>query len=181
MFLGLSVSYSLHCTIALLYYRTTLLLHYRTIAMPSNKRYLVELIIIALIAIAAIAMIVIGAQSSGTVITVEWSTASELNTAGFNLYRGDSKDGPFTRINPELIPASLDPLVGGEYAFIDTNAIAGHIYYYQIEEVETNGATNRPGLYEYTANSSPNPLVLIAGAVVGIAIVGVIAWITRKR
>lgn len=149
--------------------------------MPSNKRHLTELIIIALIAIAAILMIVIGAQSSGTAITVEWSTASELNTAGFNLYRGDSKDGPYTRINPELIPASPDPLVGGTYTFTDTNVLPGHTYYYQVEEVETSGATNRPGLVEVTADSGPNPLVLIASAGVGIAIVGAIAWITRKR
>lgn len=149
--------------------------------MSSNKRHLTELIIIALIAIAAILMIVIGAQSSGTAITVEWSTASELNTAGFNLYRGDSKDGPYTRINPELIPASPDPLVGGTYTFTDTNVLPGHTYYYQVEEVETSGATNRPGLVEVTADSGFNPLVLIAGVGAGIVIVGAIAWITRKR
>ena len=37
-------------------------------------------------------------RTAATVI-VEWTTASELNTAGFNLYRRDSPDGPFTRLN----------------------------------------------------------------------------------
>ncbi len=76
-------------------------------------------------------------------VKIEWTTASELNTAGFNVYRSDSPEGSAVRINQELIPASTDPLAGGMYQFIDKNAQPGRTYYYALEDVETNGVTNR--------------------------------------
>ncbi|MBI4790624.1 MAG: hypothetical protein HY782_26645, partial [Chloroflexi bacterium] len=84
-------------------------------------------------------------------ITVQWTTASEVNTAGFNLYRGERKEGPFTKINPQLIPASNDSLVGGKYRFQDANVTPGQTYYYQLEDVETGGATTRHGPIVITA------------------------------
>jgi hypothetical protein len=79
----------------------------------------------------------------GRPIIVRWSTESEVNTAGFNIYRSASEDGPWTRINPQLIPGSSDPLRGGTYVFTDTNVIAGQSYWYELEEVELGGQVNR--------------------------------------
>ncbi|MCK4814345.1 hypothetical protein KA005_01130, partial [bacterium] len=36
---------------------------------------------------------------STTSVEVEWETASELNTVGFNLYRSQSSDGQYDQIN----------------------------------------------------------------------------------
>ena len=47
------------------------------------------------------------AGKPGRPIVVRWSTESEVNTAGFNVYRSDSEDGPWTKINSQLIPAHL--------------------------------------------------------------------------
>jgi len=107
---------------------------------------------------------------TSTIVTVEWSTASELNTAGFNLYRGESPDGPFQKINSELIPASTDPLVGGSYAYTDTTVIAGRTYFYRLEDVETSGRTSLQGTVEVTADGGmPLPLMLAAAVIVIIA------------
>ncbi len=76
---------------------------------------------------------------------IEWTTETEVGTVGFNLYRSESPDGPYERVNKELIPASGDPLVGGRYVFTDTDVIAGRTYYYQLEDVEATGATTRHG------------------------------------
>ena len=79
-------------------------------------------------------------------VRVEWSTETEMDTAGFNLYRGESADGPFdVKVNDQLIPPAADPMTGGEYEFVDKTARPGVIYYYQLEEVERNGATNSFG------------------------------------
>lgn len=94
-------------------------------------------------------------------VTVEWSTASELNTAGFNLSRGDSPAGPFVRVNAELIPASNDPLIGGVYTFTDTRVSAGRTYYYRLEEVETDGATTEQGVVAVTAANNLNLMVIV--------------------
>lgn len=79
----------------------------------------------------------------GRPIVVRWSTESEVNTAGFNVYRSLSEDGPWAKINPQLIPGSPDPLRGGTYVFTDTNVIAGQTYWYELEEVELGGQINR--------------------------------------
>lgn len=78
-------------------------------------------------------------------VIVDWSTASELDTAGFNLYRSLSPDGAFTQINHDLIPPSTDPLAGGSYHYTDRDVEPGRVYYYQLESVETNGASSRYG------------------------------------
>jgi len=104
-------------------------------------------------------------------VVVEWSTASELDTAGFNLYRSDRPDGPFARINQDLIPASPDPLVGGSYSFTDTDVVAGHTYYYQLEDVETSGTTTRHGPIEVRAEAGARTEALLAAGLIGAAII----------
>lgn len=84
-------------------------------------------------------------------VLITWSTASELDAAGYNLYRSDQPTGEYVLINPQLIPASTDPWAGGEYSFVDTTAQPGITYYYLLEDVETDGQTNRHGPIEVKA------------------------------
>ena len=58
-------------------------------------------------------------------VLVEWSTASELDTVGFNLYRADTPQGPFAQVNSELILASSEPLTGGAYSYRDSAVQSG--------------------------------------------------------
>ena len=88
----------------------------------------------------------------GRPIIVRWSTESEVNTAGFNVYRSDSEDGLWTKINSQLIPGSPDPLRGGSYVFTDTNVIADQTYWYELEEVELGGQANRLERTQATAD-----------------------------
>ncbi len=79
-------------------------------------------------------------------VRVDWSTETEMNTAGFNLYRGESADGPFdVKVNDQLIAPAKDPMTGGKYQYVDNTAKPGVTYYYRLEEVEKNGATNNYG------------------------------------
>jgi len=104
--------------------------------------------------ISAIALGYLGWRQSRTAtIVIEWSTASELDTAGFNILRSDDPDGTFTQINDLLIPASPDPLTGGSYEYQDTQVEAGRVYYYELEDVEVNGSTTRHGPIEVEAKS----------------------------
>jgi hypothetical protein len=114
-------------------------------------------------------------------VTVEWSTASELNTAGFNVARGNSPNGPFTRLNAEVIPASPDPLVGGSYVFTDTNVTPGQTYYYQLEEVEFGGSATPQGTVVVTAPYSITPVALVAGIGLAVILIAALLWIERPR
>ena len=109
------------------------------------------------------------------VVIVEWTTASEVDTAGFNLYRSESPDGPFARINDHLVPASPDPLLGGSYAFTDTDVVAGRTYYYQLEDVEIDGTTTRHGPIEVKAVGSGRTEGLLAIALIGGAVLGLVS------
>lgn len=77
-------------------------------------------------------------------VVVEWSTASELDTAGFNIYRGESPDQIILKVNPTLIPPALDPLRGDTYRFNDHSVTPGIKYFYLVEEVDQLG---NPSLY----------------------------------
>ncbi len=101
-------------------------------------------------------------SSRNATVIVEWSTASELETAGFNLYRSESPEGPFTRINERLIPGSPDPLTGGSYEYLDSDVDAGVTYYYQLEDVETSGTLTRHGPIQVKATGGGRTELLLA-------------------
>jgi hypothetical protein len=97
--------------------------------------------------LAAAAFFVLGVGvvrlTSPAQVTVTWETASEVDAAGFHLYRSTEPTGPFERVTEELIPARGDPLVGEEYEYEDQGLTWGRRYYYELEEVGLNGTTNR--------------------------------------
>ncbi len=67
-------------------------------------------------------------------VVVEWETASEIGTVGFNLLRKD--DGKFIRLNDRLLPGLLVSAQGGNYRFVDTTAVPGVAYTYKLIEKE---------------------------------------------
>jgi hypothetical protein len=146
--------------------------------MPPRKVYLAWLFSGVMFFIALILGYLAVVGLKGSVVVIEWSTASELDTAGFNLYRGQSPNGPFVKINTDLIPASPDPLVGGSYNYKDHQAEAGVVYYYQLEDVEYNGNRSRFGPIEVKATSAGKAEGILAAA---FALVGVLGFILLKR
>lgn len=76
-------------------------------------------------------------------ILIEWQTATEIDTIGFNLYRANQIEGPYQKLNASIIPAANDPFRGGSYQYVDANVMPNRIYYYQLEDVDTQGRTTR--------------------------------------
>jgi hypothetical protein len=108
-------------------------------------------------------------------VRVEWSTETEMNTAGFNIYRGESPDGPFdVKINDQIIAASPDPMTGGKYAYVDNTAQIGKLYYYQLEEVEKTGTVNKVGITQARAGGFDWRLGIVLG---GLAVAVLLAWV----
>jgi hypothetical protein len=113
-----------------------------------------------------------------TSVLLEWTTASELDTAGFNVYRGQNPDGPYQKINRNLIPSSPDPITGGDYQYADNGVEPGQTYYYQLEEVEINGGTSRYGPREVEARVGGRGELIVA---LGLAITGLTGTIVMLR
>jgi hypothetical protein len=97
-------------------------------------------------------------------IQVEWNTATELETAGFNLYRSPAIDGEFERINNKLIPGEGSGVTGAAYTFDDKEVTAGQTYYYLLEEVELDASTTRyeDDMFSYTVPAVTWGAVLLA-------------------
>ena len=87
-------------------------------------------------------------------VVVEWSTASELDTVGFNIYRSETPNGPGVIVNKEIIPPAEDALTGGNYRYIDSNVVPGRVYYYFLEDISANGSTNTNGPVVVKAQTS---------------------------
>ncbi len=88
------------------------------------------------------------AQPGRNKITLTWKTASEIDTAGFNLYRSESEKGEYKKINEALIPSRGSSTEGAEYVFVDTQLKNRKRYYYTLEDIDINGTATRHGPVE---------------------------------
>ena len=77
-------------------------------------------------------------KDTGAVV-VRWVTESELNNAGFNILRSETKDGEFTKLNTNLIAGQGTTSERTAYEYPDTSAKPNVVYYYQIQDVSLDG------------------------------------------
>ena len=97
------------------------------------------------VATTAVTLLSFTAEGRDRAVDLTWTTASELSNLGFHLYRAEAAGGPFTRITPSLIPGLGSSATGQSYAYRDSGLVNGRTYYYQLEDVETTGRTERHG------------------------------------
>ena len=76
-------------------------------------------------------------------VTLAWETASEVDNAGFNIYRSKRSDGTYKKVNGKLIPAEGNGAVGASYSFEDTPGRG--TFYYMLEDVDENGVSAMHG------------------------------------
>ncbi len=72
-------------------------------------------------------------------VVIRWTTESELDNAGFNILRSDSRNGEFKQVNSELVQGAGTTGERNAYKWVDESAKLGVIYYYQIEDVSFAG------------------------------------------
>jgi hypothetical protein len=74
---------------------------------------------------------------------LKWSTASEVDNFGFDIYRSISEDGPFDRITRQPIPGAGTVDEPQFYEFVDDTIEPGMDYYYYIESISVDGVRER--------------------------------------
>jgi hypothetical protein len=75
-------------------------------------------------------------------VGVAWETATEINTAGFHVWRSDNPLTGFVRVDNGLIASkSVAETMGAKYTFRDCGVdfTGGKKYYYMLEEIEIDG------------------------------------------
>ncbi len=95
----------------------------------------------------------------GGVLGLEWETALEVGTVGFNVYR-EVEDGGVVQVNSRLLPGLVVAEQGGVYRLVDGGAKSGQTYRYWIEEVENGGRKTRYGPYAVTMKAGVKKLTL---------------------
>jgi hypothetical protein len=83
-------------------------------------------------------------------VLLAWATESEIDNAGFNLYRAEAENGSYIKINTALIPAKGSTTQGGAYEFVDTGVRNGKTYYYKLEDIDLSGKNTLHGLVNAT-------------------------------
>ncbi len=91
----------------------------------------------------AVTLIKFAATASYNTVIVQWETATEIDHAGFNLYRAASADGPYSPVTPTLIPGQGDAQSGAGYRYEDTPGQGTH--YYVLEDIDRNGTRTTYG------------------------------------
>lgn len=110
-------------------------------------------------------------------IVIEWQTATEIDTVGFNLYRAEQPDGPYIRINEAIILSSGGSLRGDSYRYVDANVVPNRIYTYQLEDIDTQGKATKHEPISVQAKSQGFFEIALGGA---IALIGFVLGMRQR-
>jgi len=75
--------------------------------------------------------------------TIKWSTASEVDNFGYDVFRGDAEEGPFKRLNPKIIAGAGTVDEPRYYQYVDETIEAGKSYWYYVESVSLAGVREK--------------------------------------
>ncbi len=91
----------------------------------------------------AIDLVSFSGKAQGRKVVLRWQTGTELDNAGFRIYRADVARREWVQVNPGLIPAQGNEVQGATYEFVDTPGIGR--FYYVLEDVDLQGVATRHG------------------------------------
>jgi hypothetical protein len=77
-------------------------------------------------------------------VVLQWSARNEKGVYGYLVYRSPRREGPYRRINPEIIHARpVMPPATSTYRFVDTEVEPGRTYYYYLDTITQSGVKQR--------------------------------------
>jgi uncharacterized protein YjiK len=110
----------------------------------------------------------------GNHIWLEWTTESELENIGFEIYRSEKENGNYSIISSYIDNDELEGLgnssTGHRYSYLDDSVIPGQTYWYKLADQDIHGIstfhgpvsisinlnTNQPSVFQVFPNY-PNP------------------------
>ena len=75
--------------------------------------------------------------------TAHWTTASEENNFGYDVYRGDSEKGPFVKLTKTPILGNGTTPETHNYAYADDSIDPCKDYWYYVESIATDGSREK--------------------------------------
>lgn len=75
--------------------------------------------------------------------TLRWSTASEVDNFGYDVYRATTAEGPFERITRDPVAGAGTTDVPQRYSYVDSSIDPRQTYYYYVESISLGGVRER--------------------------------------
>jgi len=75
--------------------------------------------------------------------TAHWTTASEEDNFGYDVYRGDVEKGPFVKLTKQPILGNGTTSETHKYEFADDTIDPCKDYWYYVESIATNGSREK--------------------------------------
>lgn len=102
------------------------------------------------------------ASTLDRLVTLRWTTAAELDNAGFHVYRGgvnpEGDFGPGERLSTYMIPAEGSEVAGANYQFVDPSSLApGELRWYYLEDTDLSGQATFHGPVGITLAAERSP------------------------
>jgi hypothetical protein len=72
-------------------------------------------------------------------VTLSWRTESEVNNIGWDIYRSETANGTFVKINEKLIEGRGNSAMPFDYQYRDKTAVKKRTYYYYLENIDVEG------------------------------------------
>jgi hypothetical protein len=86
-------------------------------------------------------------------LLLKWTTETEIDHLGWNIYRSEEKDGEFVKVNDGLIEGAGNSAMPLDYKYVDNTTEPGKEYYYYIEDLDIFGETNKSQVISTTRAS----------------------------
>ncbi len=75
--------------------------------------------------------------------TIRWATASEVENFGYDVYRGESEEGPFVRLTAKPVAGAGTSDEPHKYAYVDRDIDPTKDYWYYVESISYSGVRER--------------------------------------
>jgi hypothetical protein len=83
-------------------------------------------------------------QAAGALRNViRWSTASEVDNFGFDVYRAEQEEGPFACITKQPVSGAGTSDEPVKYEYVDETITSGTQYYYYVESIAMSGVREK--------------------------------------
>lgn len=84
------------------------------------------------------------AAESSAEVELQWTARNEEGVYGYLVYRSQRREGPYRRVNPDIIRARhVTPTATSSYRFVDVKVESGRTYYYYLDTVSDGGFKQR--------------------------------------
>ena len=76
-------------------------------------------------------------------VTLRWKATDGDGNYGYLIYRAASRQGPYLRINPQLVHTPADGAKEHSYVYEDAAVKPGETWYYYVDTIDRSGVKRR--------------------------------------